>query len=205
MQITPIAADIETWITPRLTTAPRSVGHHVSVLVLGMLKELVPKKYGEYGQGKKDREPIYEMGYLWEDLLGAILTDRVMLDRGEVLLTGQTEIERDGIFGTPDRLVLGTDGAVIVEETKITWKWYSPDLEAVKFLYWLLQVKTYCAMVGATTARIRALFINEISHSDNFVVPGCWEITFEPHELDEWWESLLSFASTFTPAPLLES
>lgn len=189
-----LASQIDAWIAER-ETGPRSPGFHVSGLVLAMLKEVAPKKYADYGSGGDDkRKPIYEMGYVWEDTLGAVLSPRVLLDEGEVLVATQTEIERDGIFGTPDRQVLTRRAALVVEETKITWKWYDDDIEHLKFLYWVLQVKTYCAMLGALQARIRALFINEL-HAGQFVVPGCWELTFQPHELDEWWESVTRFAA----------
>lgn len=193
MIVTRLPSGIEQWIAQR-TGPSRSKGFHVSVVILAMLKEIAPRKYAGYGEGKSDREPIYELGYVWEDLLGTILTERVMLESGEYLLSEQTEIQLDGIYGTPDRIVLGTDGAPILEETKLTWKWYVEDLESPKFLYWLLQVKTYCAMIGATRARIRALFINEL-HAGSFVVPGCWELTYEPHELTEWWQSVVRFAA----------
>lgn len=193
MNIQQIPSGIETWIEARVSP-PRSEGQHVSVIVLAMLKELVPKKYGSYGGTANDREATFEIGYLWEDLLGSILSERVMLAQGETLLSSQTELCLDGIYGTPDRIVLDADGAVIIEETKATWKWYTTDLELAKFLYWIVQVKTYCAMVGALKARIRALFINEIGHSDNFVVPGCWELTFDAHELAEHWDSVKSYA-----------
>lgn len=199
MIVTPIPSSIESWIAERVA-APRSRGFHVSVLVLGMLKEIAPKTYGDYGKAPEARQAIYELGYLWEDLLGAVLDARVMLADHEHLLSQQVEIQRNTdagapVYGTPDRIVLAPDGDPIVEETKITWKWYSDDLEQIKFLYWVLQVKTYCAMIGATRARVRALFVNEISHADRFVAPGCWEIMFTPLELMEWWTSISGFAA----------
>lgn len=193
MNITAIESGIETWIAER-ETAPRSEGQHVSTIILAMVKELVPKKYAGYGNSTNDREAIYEIGYMWEDLLGGVLSERAMLQQGETLLQAQMEICLDNIYGTPDRIVIAADGSVIVEETKATWKWFTGELDSVKFLYWILQVKTYCAMIGALKARIRALFINEIGHSDKFVVPGCWELDFEPEELAEHWASVKSFA-----------
>lgn len=193
MLIRAIPSGVEHWIERRQIA--RSQGTHVSTIVLAVLKELLPKKYGTYGnETGEDRQAVFEVGYMWEDLLGAALPAPVMTEQGETLLTSQTEIMLDGIYGTPDRLVLSRDGQLIVEETKATWKWFVPDLEHVKFLYWILQVKTYCAMLDARIARIRALFINEISHSDNFVVPYCWELTFDGDELREHWDSMLSFA-----------
>lgn len=198
METRVLPSSVDQWIAAR-TTAPRSVGHHVSTLVIGMLKQVAPKKYSSYGagtdEGESDRKPIYEMGYLWEDTLGAILTERAMLESGETLLTGQQEICRDGIIGTPDRIVLGVDGSPIIEETKVTWKWYAEDIEDTKYLYWVLQVKTYCAMVGATRARIRALFVNELRRGD-FVVPACWELWWTVAELEEWWTSVRWYAES---------
>lgn len=192
MLVRPIPSGVEHWIERR--QVERSNGLHVSTIILAMLKELLPKKFAQYGNETEGREAVFEVGYMWEDLLGAALPAPVMTEQGETLVSAQVEIHKDGIYGTPDRIVLSPEGEMIVEETKATWKWFVADIEQAKYLYWILQVKTYCAMLGATKARIRALFINEISHSDKFVVPYCWEITFDPEELVDHWQSVTSFA-----------
>lgn len=197
-----LPANLDAWLASR-KTEPRSDGHHVSVLLIGMLKRLLPKQYAHYGKpvAPGDRPPQFELGYMWEDMLGSVLDERLLLGPGESLLGAQTELEKDGIYGTPDRIVLSTSWPTpIVEETKVTWKWHSDDIEDPKFLYWVLQVKTYCAMVGATKARIRALFVNELRRGE-FVVPGVWELTWAPHELTEWWHSVTRYAESNDARP----
>ena len=146
--------DIATWIRQR-EIPERTDGPHVSRVLASMLRTMNPAKYGKYGTAVDgQREGAFELGYTWEDTLANALRSRLMLSPDHFLME-PTEIARDGIYGTPDRVIY--DCAAdrwILEELKLTW--YScRDMESdpgailnnVKFTYWLLQVKTYAAML----------------------------------------------------------
>lgn len=199
MQIRALPADLDTWLARRVT-APRSTGVHVSTVIVAMLKDLAPKKYAHYGSSGEARKPVYEIGYVWEDIIAEAITPYVRtVGDEEVLIGSQYEVLRDGVYGTMDRLSVDAEG-YIVEETKATFKKYTADLTDPKYAYWVMQVKTYCAMIGATRARIRALFLGEFTIKDAsgqpvIAHPACWEIRFTPDELDEWWQRFLKYAA----------
>jgi hypothetical protein len=131
----------------------------VSDVVLEMLKrisrrhELLTKRPGS--------QPVYEPGYLWEDVLSSTLSRRMVTAPHERLMTA-VELERDGVFGTPDRLLYDATGdRWVVEESKCTWmssRGLDEDPKAlfdnVKFSYWFCQVKTYAAMLDGWYAAV---------------------------------------------------
>lgn len=150
MKIKFLDHDVRSWITPRVIP-PRTVGRHVSEVVVKMLQALPGRKYDRYGRAADgDRKATFEVGYLWED----VLRKRVDTPAGYIHVHDQ-EISRGGIYGTPDR-ILWHDGNLrfTLEETKATWMSARgldtrPEalLENTKFTYWLLQSKTYAAML----------------------------------------------------------
>jgi hypothetical protein len=154
MEIRFLDHDIATWIRPR-EIPPRSDGRHVSEVVVGMLKAAAPRKFEQYGKDPgTERVPRWEVGYLWEDVLSAALRERVELPAGFCLMP-PLEIKRGHLFGTPDRVLYNPiTGALVLEELKSTWmsaKGLREDPHAInrgsKFQYWLLQAKTYAAML----------------------------------------------------------
>lgn len=198
MQIRVLPADLDTWLARRVTP-PRSTGVHVSTVIVAMLKDLAPKKYAAYGTGGDERKAVYEVGYVWEDIIAEALSHQVRVSHHEILMGEQRELLRDGVYGTLDRVLMDEAG-FIVEETKATFKKYTADLTDPKYAYWVMQVKTYCAMIGALRARIRALFLGEFTMKDAhgqpvIAHPACWEIAFTPGELDEWWRRFLIYAA----------
>jgi len=146
--------DISTWIEPRVIPT-RTDGPHVSGVLTAMLKDAMPRQYEGYGKTLDGaRVPAFELGYTWEDALARALSERVMLTPAQRLMSPQ-EITRDGIHGTPDRVIFDYDQhRWIVEELKATW-YSSGGLEVSpqalmdnrKFTYWTLQAKTYAAML----------------------------------------------------------
>jgi hypothetical protein len=106
------------------------------------------------------------------------------------------ELERDGIYGSPDGVLL--DAAIdefFIEETKATWMSSTHTLDSPKLLPWVMQGKTYCCLVGCTRLRIRAFFVN-----GNYKFDGDgptvreWWITFTDRELAEWWSAVTRMA-----------
>lgn len=154
MEVRFLPNDIEFWIQARITP-PRSNGVHVSELVLKMLQTVSKHFRQNYGRGDQpDRHPRYEMGYAWEDALSKALSARGRFAPNQTLLPGE-ELECQGIYGTPDRVLFDHDEHRFVDdELKATWlscrdveTSATQILDAVKFQYWLAQKKTYAAML----------------------------------------------------------
>lgn len=208
MNIRPIDAGLDQWIATRVTP-PRSEGIHVSTVLTHMLKALPGKKYETWGKMRagEDRKPEWEAGYLWEDVLAKALSDRPVSGCYPV---APFELELDNIFGTPDRLqVQGQpDGTwrIVDEEVKFTWMsckellteavlvanvrpaciadWNPAGLTAdVKFTYWLLQTKTYAAMLYLN-GYIACPFYDLIYPQPNTVAR--WEIIKRPQGYDNY-------------------
>ncbi len=168
MNVKAIDAGLDQWIAKRVTP-PRTEGLHVSVVLTDMLKSLPGKKYATWGKKRDDdRDPMWEGGYAWEDVLAKALADRTVEEQGIPVESG--ELALDSIFGTPDRLFALPDAhgsyRLVDEEAKFTWMsckelLHDPDkrpekiedwnpmglLSDVRFTYWLLQGKTYAAML----------------------------------------------------------
>lgn len=171
MEIEFLPAGVDQWLSAREKPA-RSAGYHVSVVLTAMLKKLKPAKYGRWGGEVTDeKQALWELGYLWEDVLAEMLTARLRAQPGETPLP-RIEMERDGIYGTPDQMLFRErDCRVIFEEAKATFTnvtkaEYSKRtlkqlptaadilaeadaraiLDADEFRYWLWQARTYAAM-----------------------------------------------------------
>ena len=241
MIIRAIDAGLDNWIARRVTP-PRSAGQHVSSIVTDMLKSLPVKRYEKWGRQSSDNErhPMHEAGYAWEDALAKVLADRPVAG---CHLLPPMELELDGIYGSPDRLIVeavdGQPPRIVDEEIKFTWMSCKPLLrdpgarptttddwttdgltDDPKFAYWLLQAKTYAAMLflncyvgvigmraGITRpsppwpnvpvtpplTRLRALFING-AYRDELAIPGAFEIEWTPEELTTWWTNVKQHA-----------
>lgn len=228
--ITFLQAGVEQWVAAR-TIPQRSNGLHVSALVVKMLQAFAPDKFAHYGRaGDGDRAGAFELGYAWEDVLAKALAERAV----DLLpMMEPAELARDSIFGTPDRILWDAAGnRFIDEELKVTW--FSAAkivdnpaaiLSDRRFLYWILQGKTYAAMLTQYEAlqildspgrsrwlavplsrraplappltRIHALFVNGTYtfSEDNRARVLSWEITWTPAELDAWWATCLRHAA----------
>jgi hypothetical protein len=253
MKIRAIDAELDQWIARRVTP-PRTKGQHVSEIVTDMLKSLQVKRYESWGKNKGDeRHPMYEAGYAWEDVMAKMLSERPVSGQWAI---ESCELELDGIYGTPDRLIAEPDGSadptfddyrLVDEELKFTWMsckpllipellakdtarrpekpedWIAEGLiDDAKFSYWLLQAKTYAAMLWlkrmrpyahashsklllrsemdfdpplTPLTRLRALFING-AYRDELAIPGAFEIEWTPEELTAWWANVKGHAAT---------
>lgn len=246
MKVRAIEAGIDQWIGQRVTP-PRTAGQHVSVILTDMLKTIRPKKYHAWGKARPDdaRDPMWEAGYLWEDVLAKALSDR---PAPGCYLVAPFELELDGIFGTPDRLLVQEDPdgglpRIVDEEVKFTWMsckellvdpskrpetvadWNAAGLGDTKFVYWLLQSKTYAAMLflnhytafphwhsGPTIrftpdvpitplVRLRALFVNG-AYRDALAIPAAFEIEYTADELTTWWQTFRAHAESMQQSTL---
>ncbi len=119
----------------------------------------------------------FEKGWLWEEALSRAFGNKAAVRIGEV--------ELDGIVGSPDGIQ--TDGdELIIEEYKCTA--VRSDKSPVDMWRWMMQVKGYCKMVGATRCVFRIL------HMEFVPMYKVWELEFTQSELDENWEAVLNQA-----------
>jgi hypothetical protein len=191
-------------------TGDRSAGLHVSEVVYSLVSKLFPARYpGKEGDGTErwgsgahlGRQLV---GLAFEDALGDRLADRYSrLYNPHVLRPG--EAEREGIIGTADLLdpvpTATTTALGAIEEWKATWM-SSRDADPTaspKFVYWVWQGKTYCAIWGIPTLRIRALHLMGDYLFARSPEPGphfrSWEETFTARELDEHWRMIVGEAA----------
>ena len=193
------------------TVFERSEGCHVTDVTGLIMKKVDPKRYGRPFD-PADSENWQEAGFLWEDILGRAFADRAAVgampwgEIGEVRFR-PGEVERDGIVGSPDALAITPLRDVpIIEEYKATWKsmgpWLQPSdpdgqklsaLEDTRYLGYLLQLKSYCTIVGTTQARLIILFLNGDYTKYVPQVRG-FELTFTPRELNEHWTMIKNTA-----------
>lgn len=104
------------------------------------------------------------------------------------------EMEKDGIFGTPD-LVDIEDWAV--EEIKLTWVSSRHEPDSQKFWRYWVQIKSYCMMVGTNIGRLSVCHVNgDYKYNDGGGGPVYrkWERQFEDHELAENWRLITTHA-----------
>lgn len=224
MNIRFLPPQVDDWILAREKPA-RSAGYHVSGVILAMLKKLDPSKYGKYSNDAPDdgKKALWELGYLWEDVLSAVLADRLKDGRHGERPIGRLELERDGVFGSPDQILLrDADGRLIIEESKATFtscakaegRAEQPDpnviASAKEFRSWVWQARTYAAMahtyqirdgrrtlpVVAPLVRIRALFLRG-DYASRLVVPLCWELDHTAEELEQWWATVREFVTDY--------
>lgn len=179
----------------------RSPGLHLTQITGHILRRLDPKRYGRE-MSRADTENYQDTGFLWEDILGRVLADRAGQVEGSTAVRFRPgEVEKDGVIGSPDALVL-QDDQWVVEEYKATWKSargldepnVGSGLTDSKFVGYILQSKAYCAMVGATTARLFIFFING-TYGDRMVPEvRAYQLTWTAQEIAEGWQEIVNTA-----------
>ena len=98
------------------------------------------------------------------------------------------ELERDGIFLTPD----GMDIADWVhEEWKATYKSMRHDPHEYYRYWW--QIKAACYVIGTNLARLRVWFIRG-DYKNSGPQWKSWEVEFTDRELEENWMAIVSHA-----------
>lgn len=193
---------LATEILPRLTIRDivrpvpmdRSHGVHVSDLVREVMLRVDPKTYGRE-MAQADTENFQESGFFWESLMsGAFASAR--REGGNLLRAW--EVQRDGIYGTPDWFEFDDDG-LWLSETKATWK-SAREFDAggienaflsPKFVGYLMQVRAYCYLLEIPRVRIHILFMN--GNYDRFIPEvRSYELIFTDTELSENWRQLVN-------------
>lgn len=204
------ALSLRDLVAIREQSTTRTEGCHVSAIVNQMMKKLDPKRYDRV-QSQRDRENWQETGFLWEDILASAFASAAAENThgGGVVRFRPGELEKDGIIGSPDALVIDDDADAlgpIVEEYKATWKSgasldVSPEFQAgafeeVKWLPYLLQIQAYCYLAGATRARLYIWLANG-TYEHYIPATRAYFFTFSQAELETAWQGLLNNARHF--------
>lgn len=121
-----------------------------------------------------------EMGFIWEDLISAVLRERTPCRPGEISL--------DGIAMSPD----GFDWeGWILWEYKATWK--SSNRSPLDDWRWMAQVKSYCKGMGCTQCKMWVLYVNG-DYKGQGPSSQLFTIDFTQQEIDENWEMIINHA-----------
>lgn len=172
----------------------RSAGLHLSQILYHMKTVGAGRELGAYGE-TPDRLSQERM------MLGFIL-ERAMAEHfqdGEPIMR-QDEVERDGIFMTPDGVNFKDNH---LEEYKCTWlsgaEFADCHLKHETMRWWLYQMKCYCHALNLTQARLTVMFVNDCyNHMRRVKLEGMaerrlrrMEFVFTAEELANTWEVVL--------------
>lgn len=167
----------------------RAEGVHVTDVIMDWMWTM---GFAERREGEMDADArrTIERGFRWEDAL-------VLAYRGE-LAPRVEPLQVDGIWMSPDGF---RDG--VVEEFKSTKKssrgWREASLDDPKWLYWTMQLKSYCYGLQATRGRWR-VFFECGDYSKGAITPREYDATvgveFSKAELVEHWNLIRNHLDT---------
>lgn len=166
----------------------RSEGLHLTNILDEILKERGQSNVRD-DLDPADLDDYAAVGFLWERVLTRALTD-MYCETANVVRLG--EFQKDGIYFTPDGILLNCDGSKpSLEEWKCTWTSSNKLIE--DRIKWMYQVKCYCYALDLTKATIRVLYINGTWRPP---IPRTrqYELEFSKRELAETWLEVLNFA-----------
>lgn len=171
---------------------PRSSGVHVSEIIRSIENEVTKKgkrkPQQELSEDERRRMGAYtSAGFAWEEIIRRHLVEMQITSNDRYSSPG--EVERDGIFGTPDWFDIED---FCVEEFKCTWRSSRRDISA-DFWSWWVQIKAYCWMLGVETARLRVFFVNG-DYRESGPQIRQWQASFDEAELKANWKMLVQHA-----------
>lgn len=169
--------------------APRSTGLHVSGIIRDIDNRLIHRGErqldAELSPDELRRMGNYrDMGFMWEQVFTEVFAQRERLKLDGI---HQQEMERDGIYGTPDWIAIDPWRVV---DFKCTWRSSRrvPNIQE-DFRTWFMQLKAYCYMVKTAHAELIVFFVN-----GDYLQSGPqrrrFQITFGMRELVDNWELL---------------
>lgn len=164
----------------------RSPGMHVSDIIYNIAVRLGYLKGPADDSGDDEAfVPNAHMG-LGSALEHAIIHRFALDEPGRYLQIG--ELERDGLFGTPDLVDL-EDWILI--EIKLTWMSSRHDPDSQKFWRYWVQVMAYCIMLETNVARLHVCHVMG-DYKGSGPIYRIWERRFSNQELAENWRMLVS-------------
>lgn len=190
MIVTPVEHGLEDLLAK---SGPRSTDKlHMSDIYGALYKELEPERYG--GEGAPDPLRL-EAGLALESMLETGLRDR-LCGGGR---PGELVTEHD-IHYNPDLVIF--NGCTRVGEIKLTWMscrgWPETATNGLppKANKYVTQMKLYCRALDTPYARLIAYFVNGDYDRSRAFGPQlrAWDIEFSRRELEEEWQTCMSFA-----------
>lgn len=175
------------------SSAGRSDGLHVSEIIRDLENRITKpgqrnkrENMTEEERARLDRFAL--LGFTWETVLSEHMEQRMSpLVEDPATLLPQTEIEKDGIFMTPDSFDAAT---ATLHEYKCTWKSAARfDNLEVEFWAWLVQIKAYCWAWHINRCRLVVFFVMG-DYRSNFPIIKHVLLEFTEEELEENWEML---------------
>ena len=132
----------------------------------------------------------FEKGFLWEEFFSAVWGER-MASRSDNLLMSQVEMERDGIFMTPD--AVDFDDQILWEFKSTTKSMAKFDQLEVHFALWLMQIKGYLYGLGMNRCNLIVLFLCG-DYKPPFPHIKAKQLEFTDRELVENWAIVQNYA-----------
>ncbi len=178
---------------------PRSEGLHLTDVIRDLQKvagiePVAPAKW--------NRASTMGAGFIWEEVLAQHWEDMFSQALAKLLARklnwySPGELHLDGITGTPDGLDVADKGYLILQEAKFTWK--SIKSTPADIWAWMVQTKSYLHMLNHLHVSQPQAVIFHVYHCmgdyrGSGPIYRPWQITFQPHELEENWEMICNHA-----------
>jgi hypothetical protein len=182
----------------------RTPGCHMSDVLRTMQQDVDPGTFGKPGSPflpDATTHLRFAMGFNFERVMEIAFASRRM----DIVRIGEVEV--DGIIGSPDGVDMNANPPAVTE-LKLTWKstkgtpWPCDEHEfiregcdqcthswAPKHMWWIMQMKAYCYMLGLRHATLRALFVNG-SYSNMAPTLRGWSFEWTQEELAAFWQQL---------------
>jgi len=160
----------------------RSDGLHLSQIIRGLDFDFNPATYN--AGNTWDLNSAAQIGVFWEEALSYAYAKTFAADIGE--------IEKDGIYMTPDGLNCDDNG-LIVEEYKAAWT--SSKKKPWEVFRYRVQLQCYCHTLEIPRGMWRVLYVN-----GNYKGSGpqyrVYEVEWDERELEECWEMVVNYAKS---------
>ena len=177
MKVTVSDLDLTELAISEEQSRPRTEGVHVSSVIRHIVKTSGIQK--DTGFDADDLDQFAIVGRLWE---------RVLADAKYVAPRYQrpSEIEKDGILGSPDALDFEE---CAVREMKVTWVSAKKFEERVKFRLYCWQAGAYCEMLGWPRCIFDVLHVRG-DYTDGVPIARQYKVLWTPQELKGNWKML---------------
>lgn len=168
-------------IKTRESSMLRSSGIHLSGVIRYALRKaglMQPEDRDE------DMPLIMLLGMFWEEGIVTFYPS---------LIWQPGEVERDGIFGSPDGITKLADGVTRLEEFKFTKKsyWTHKGDMILEERLWMWQLMGYCSMMGLNLIRLHVCWDCGNYRDRRMPFYSTYVIEFSDEELARFWQNII--------------